>query len=280
MLVFRQAVITRHPQMNNYKFTFPPVLLLIFLLLVGCSAAQQAKKPGADPDFHLYLLVGQSNMAGRGPLDAAAKTVHPRLMMLDKSNQWVPATDPLHFDKPAVVGVGPGLTFGQILVAKAPKKVRIGLIPCAVGGSSIDGWQKGGYDQATNTHPYDDALARAQAALQTGVIKGIIWHQGESDSSPEKAAAYLPKLINLVAALRRELGNEQLPFVAGELGSYKEAYQPINRQLALLPGQIAHTAVVSAQGLNHKGDGIHFDTESARELGRRYAAAMIRLQAR
>jgi Carbohydrate esterase, sialic acid-specific acetylesterase len=273
--------------MDIYKSRFSPIrflffiffLILFFLMLVGCTVPYQGKKPGADPDFHLYLLVGQSNMAGRGALDAAAKTAHPQVMMLDKSHQWVPATDPLHFDKPAVVGVGPGLTFGQEMAAHAAKKVRIGLIPCAVGGSSIDAWQNGGFDQATNTHPYDDALARVWAARQSGVIKGIIWHQGESDSSPEKAAAYLPKLINLVAALRRELGDEQLPFVAGELGYYKEPYQLINRQLELLPRQVPYTAVVSAKGLNHKGDVTHFDTESARELGHRYAAAMIRLQA-
>jgi hypothetical protein len=267
--------------MNRFIPTcFPAVFvcLITCFILGGCSVPQRGKKPGADPDFHLYLLVGQSNMAGRAPLDAAAKTGHPRVMMLDKSNQWVAATDPLHFDKPAVAGVGPGFTFGQNLAAQAPEKVRIGLIPCAVGGSSIEAWQAGGYDKATKTHPYDEALARVRVAQQSGEIKGIIWHQGESDSSPEKAAVYLPKLIRLIAAFRRELDKEQLPFVAGELGYYQEAYKNINQQLESLPRQVPHTAVVTAKGLNHKGDGTHFDAESARELGRRYAAAMLRLQ--
>jgi hypothetical protein len=219
-------------------------------------------------------------MAGRGPLDATGKFVHPRVLMLDKAGQWVPATDPLHFDKPAVVGVGPGYTFGQDLAAHYPKKVRIGLIPCAVGGSSIEAWKKGGYDSATNTHPYDDALARVRVARQSGVVKGIIWHQGESDSSPEKAAAYLPKLQDLIAAFRQELGDAQLPFVAGELGYYQPAYKRINQQLESLPGKVPQTAVVTAKGLIHKGDGIHFDTQSARELGHRYAAAMLELQGR
>ena len=252
-------------------------VFLVFLFLAACSVAQQSKKAGPDPGFHLYLLVGQSNMAGRGLVDAASKEVHPRLMMLDQSNQWVPATDPLHFDKPAVAGVGPGLAFGLEMAGRSPKSVRIGLIPCAVGGSPIDAWQPGGYDKATDTHPYEEALTRARAAQQSGVIKGIIWHQGESDSSPEKAAAYLPKLIALVANLRRDLGDDRLPFVAGELGYYKEAYQRINAQLPLLPRQAAHTAVVSARGLSHKGDVTHFDAASARELGRRYAAAMAPL---
>lgn len=266
--------------MRSHTSKFSRITLPVFLILMvaGCSFPNRSKRPGPDPDFHLYLLAGQSNMAGRGVPDAAAKTIHPRVLMLDKANQWVPATDPLHFDKPAVVGVGPGLAFGQTLAEQASRKVRIGLIPCAVGGSSIDAWQNGGYDRPTKTHPYDEALARVQVARQSGVVKGIIWHQGESDSSPEKAAAYLPKLTDLIAALRRELGNEQLPFVAGELGYYQQAYQAINRQLQLLPRQVPYTAVVSASGLHHKGDVIHFNSGSARELGRRYADAMLRLQ--
>jgi hypothetical protein len=262
----------------NQCFPTSFLFLISFFLLASCSVPQQGKKAGPDPDFHLYLLVGQSNMAGRGAVDAASKEVHPGVMMLDKSNQWVPATDPLHFDKPAVVGVGPGLAFGLEMAGKSAKKVRIGLVPCAVGGSPIDAWQPGGYDKPTNTHPYEEALARARAAQQSGVFKGIIWHQGESDSSPEKAAVYLPKLISLVANLRRELDDDRLPFIAGELGYYQEAFQRINAQLPLLPRQVAHTAVVSARGLNHKGDATHFDTASARELGRRYAAAMVQLQ--
>jgi hypothetical protein len=263
---------------TNYS---PAVFLLLLLLgLEGCVGGLKSKKAGPDPDFHLYLLVGQSNMAGRGPVDAASKTSHPRVMMLDQSNQWVPATDPLHFDKPAVAGVGPGFMFGQEMAAASSRKVRIGLIPCAVGGSAIDSWQAGGYDKPTKTYPYDAAMIRARAAMQSGVIKGIIWHQGESDSSPGKAAAYLPKLLRLVADLRRDLGDDRLPFVAGELGYYKEAYQHINMLLPQLPRQVAHTAVVSARDLNHKGDVTHFDSASARELGKRYAAAMVTLQKR
>lgn len=244
----------------------------------ACTVARHSRQGKPDPDFHLYLLVGQSNMAGRGAVDAAGKQADPRVLVLDKDREWVPASDPLHFDKPSVVGVGPGLSFGQDLAARSGRKIRIGLIPCAVGGSPIAAWQAGGYDAATNTHPYDEALSRARHAAQSGVIKGIIWHQGESDSSPEKAAVYLPKLIQLIGDFRRELGNDRLPFVAGELGYYQPAYQPINALLKQLPEQVAHTAVVTAENLRHKGDHTHFDTASARELGHRYAAAMAALQ--
>jgi hypothetical protein len=266
--------------MNIFKTSFFPASALLsgmFFFITGCLVPGHGQKAGPDTAFHLYLLVGQSNMAGRGALDADSKLIDSRVMVLDKSNQWVSATDPLHFDKPQAAGVGPGFAFGKAMAAGSKAKIRIGLIPCAVGGSAIDSWQPGGYDKPTNTHPYDEALARARAAGQQGVFKGIIWHQGESDSSPGKAAVYLPKLITLVASLRRDLGNERLPFVAGELGYYREAYQNINTLLPLLPRQVPHTAVVSAEGLVHNGDGTHFDAASARQLGTRYAAAMGQL---
>jgi hypothetical protein len=197
--------------------------------------------------------------------------------MLNKANEWVPATDPLHFDKPALVGVGPGLAFGKEMAASSPK-ARIGLIPCAVGGSPIAVWQAGKRYEATGTHPYDDALARAKAALQQGVLKGILWHQGESDSSPDMAASYLPKLEQLIQTFRQDLSAPGVPVVVGELGYYRDQYQNINRQLSQLPERVPHTAVVSAQGLGHKGDETHFDAASARILGQQFAEKMAQLQ--
>jgi hypothetical protein len=252
--------------------------LIVLSLLLGCTSSRSAKRTQSpDPDFHLYLLVGQSNMAGRGEVDAESKEVHPQVFMLTKENQWVPAADPLHFDKPPVVGVGPGLAFGREMAAKSPG-TRIGLIPCAVGGSPIAVWQAGKFYEPTGTHPYDDALARAKVAQQQGVLKGIIWHQGESDSSPDMAAGYLPKLEQLIQTFRRDLSSPEVPVVVGELGYYRDQYQNINHQLRQLPERVPRTAVASAQGLVHKGDGTHFDTGSARTLGQRFAEKMAELQ--
>lgn len=89
----------------------------------------------------MFLLAGQSNMAGRGTVTPQDRTPHPRVLMLNQAGEWVPAVDPMHFDKP-VAGVGPGRTFG-IAIAEANPGVTIGLIPCAVGGSPIDAWQPG-----------------------------------------------------------------------------------------------------------------------------------------
>jgi len=246
--------------------------IFLFVLLAITSAqgfAQQA--PGAPLDC--YLLAGQSNMAGRAPLDDSSKLVDPKIFMLDQTGNWVPATDPVHFDKPAVTGVGPAIAFAKAMVTTTGRP--IGLIPCAVGGSPIRVWEPDS-TYLNGLHPYDDAIRRTRLALQKGNLNGILWHQGESDNNPQAAAVYLEKLTILIQRFRSEFKTPGLPFVAGEIGYFAKA-TPINNVIDQLPANVPNTAVVSAKGLTDKGDATHFDTRSARELGRRYAAAMQQL---
>jgi Carbohydrate esterase, sialic acid-specific acetylesterase len=258
--------------MKAVKYWFGSVAMLLYL--------QGSAQNSPDPGFELYILAGQSNMAGRGPLTASLKTEgNERVLTLTKDRKWVPARHPLHFDKPAMVGAGPGLAFGMAMADASPGK-RIGLIPCAVGGTPIEHWLPGAYDSATNTHPYDDAAERIQFAMQAGVIKGIIWHQGEANSAPGKASQYLIQLTELIKRFRTLTGNPQLPFVAGELGYFFTPAPNINQQLAVLPSLVANTAVAGADRLTDKGDQLHFDAASAGELGKRYAVKMLLLQKR
>ena len=244
--------------------------------MVFIAASVQAQK--IDSTFHIYLLLGQSNMAGRGEITEAYKEqLHPRVLSLSKEGTWETAKHPLHFDKPKVAGVGPGMSFG-IAMAEADSNITIGLVPCAVGGTSINTWMPGGFDAATGTHPYDDALVRIQAAMQVGVIKGVLWMQGESDAG--RSGEYLPKLVELVQLLRTVSSNNCLPFVAAELGTYKSTYDNITKEIKKLPSIIAHTAVVSSEGLTPKEDLIHLDSPSATLLGQRFAIKMQALIAR
>ena len=120
--------------------------------------------------------------------------------------------------------------------------------------------------------------------MQSGVLKGIIWHQGESDSKPEKIQVYQAKLEKLIADFRRDSGDEKLPFVVAKLGDFYVERNPnaesINKILENIPGIVENTACVDVTGLTHKGDILHFDTRSSRELGRRYAELMIKLERR
>jgi hypothetical protein len=245
--------------------------LILSLILFPITGLFAQKK---ESNFELYILIGQSNMAGRGPITEEFKNEgDPRVLMFDKNNEWVLARNPVHFDKPKAAGVGPGLAFGIEMARESPR-VRIGLIPYAVGGTSIEKWTPGAFDQATQTHPYDDALMRIRAALKYGEIKGVIWHQGEANSSEKKAPLYLVQLQQLIDRIRKEAGNPNLPFIVGELGRYREKYDLINAQLSKVP----FTAVATSEGLVHKGDTTHFDGASANLLGKRFAEKMIEVQ--
>ncbi|MBV6432034.1 MAG: Carbohydrate acetyl esterase/feruloyl esterase [Bryobacteraceae bacterium] len=239
------------------------------LLAASFAYAQEAPK-----DLQLFLLIGQSNMAGRGQVEAADKQPIPGVFMLTKDMRWVPAVDPLHFDKPDIAGVGIGRSFAKVLVRLNPK-ASIGLIPAAFGGTSLDQWKPGG-------ELYTNAAARAREAMKSGRLRGILWHQGEADSRGEETiATYRERWTKLMEALRKELNAPDVPIVVGELGEFFTARAPlapkINEQLALLPLHFPRTAFVSSAGLKDKGDSTHFDTPSVREFGRRYAHAFLML---
>ena len=126
--------------------------------------------------------------------------------------------------------------------------------------------------------------------MKTGNLKGILWHQGENDAGREETAKnYAERLAGMVKDLRAELGTEDAPFVAGRLGEFlapqtkdgKPSYWPlVNEQLDSLPKLVEDVAIVSSADLKAKSDGVHFDTTSLREFGRRYAQEMQKLQAK
>lgn len=239
-------------------------------LLAALAAPMLSLAEGKDMD--LYLLIGQSNMAGRGKLTAANRINADRVFKLDAQGKWQRAEEPIHFDKKSA-GAGLSASFARA-VADSDKDARIGLIPCAVGGTSIKRWVEGG-DLFTN------AVARTRIALKSGRLKGILWHQGESDATPARAPKWGAKFESMVKSLRREFG--EVPIIAGELGAYLEGYRDkhgnglvwreINSQLHGLEGKISRFRVVSADGLMPNRDKLHFNTESLRIFGKRYAEA-------
>ena len=261
------------------------LLVLLALVAGGCGTTLSAVPPAAEPDTPLdvFLLIGQSNMAGRGAVEESDRRTTPGVYALTADGAWALARDPLHFDKPRVAGVGPGLAFGRAMRAARPRRL-VGLVPGAVGGTSITRWVPGGYYDATDTHPYDDAVARAHAVLdEQGVrLSGVLWHQGESDSGQMSVDEYETRLAELVGRLRAEFGDPALPFVAARLApSYVAGHAgaaTVNAAIDRLV-RLPATAVVATEGLVDGGDGTHLDAASARELGRRYAAAVRRLLA-
>jgi Carbohydrate esterase, sialic acid-specific acetylesterase len=239
----------------------------IFLAAASALAGQ-----GAGQDLQLFLLIGQSNMAGRGKIEPRDVEPIPGVFMLNKEKQFVPAIDPVHFDKPTIAGVGIARSFAQVLL-KANPALKIGLIPSAVGGTSLDQWKPDG-------ELYRNALERARHALKSGRLRGILWHQGEADSGKEALAkSYRERFAAMIRQLRQDLEAPDLPVVVGELGEFHQsAFNDfLNRELALLPFSVPHSAFVSSAGLTDKGDHTHFDAPSVREFGRRYGLAFLSL---
>ncbi|MGJ8641213.1 MAG: sialate O-acetylesterase [Opitutaceae bacterium] len=251
--------------------------LVLILVVLSFSSLNAADLESMD----LYLLIGQSNMAGRGEVTDQDLEKVSRVWTLNKDNEWVAAQDPIHFDKKSA-GVGPGRSFG-IEIAQQSRSAEIGLIPCAVGGTSIRVWKPGGFDKKTKTHPYDDMLVRLKVAMQHGKIKGILWHQGEADGKMGERGTYEAALVELIERVRAECGRPDIPFVIGQLGQFEErpwsaGRAKVDQAHQAVASKLPKVGFVTSEGLPDKGDLTHFSAESARELGKRFAKEMVALQ--
>lgn len=232
----------------------------------------------------VYLLMGQSNMAGRGVLTADNRLDTTRVVKWNCRTQggdgdaWIEAVEPIVQDRD-FSGAGLAASFARALADDNPSVV-IGLVPAAEGDTKLERWMPGG-------DLYARAIRWTQAALaKGGVLRGILWHQGCGDAGQEATATtYAARLKTIVAALRTDLAAPLVPFVAGELGRYLDELQTdgrptlgywriVNAQLAEAAVGIPRMRLVRSNGLVHKGDYLHFDTPSVRTLGLRYAAAI------
>lgn len=229
----------------------------------------------AKDKFHLFLLVGQSNMLGMAKAEEEDRVAPPRVYAFNDHNEWIPAADPLQIRQHASAGVCLGRTFG-IAVAASDPSIAVGLIPAAVGSTNTGEWLSEKRDY------YSKALKMAQAASEKGTLKGILWHQGESDCLGGQFKGYRERLQTLAEKFRADLKQPDLPFIVGELGPFLEksarpGVDQVNAALKSFPSHVARSAFVSAEGLKDKGDKTHFDAASTRELGRRYAAAYLQM---
>ena len=243
---------------------------------IGCDAGAAPVVENLPPKekLHIYLLMGQSNMAGRGKVEDMDRPNNQRILSFNRNKQWIVASEPLHWDKPAIAGVGPGLAFAKAMVEKNPE-ITIGLVPCAFGGTPLSRWQKG-------ADLYEAALERAKAASQFGTIKGVLWHQCEGDANATSAPTYGARLTRMIGDLRADLGIERLPFVTGELGEFRvnrggPHAGMINEALHAVARDVPMVACTSAKDLKDGGDQLHFDAASQREFGKRYAQEVLKL---
>jgi hypothetical protein len=229
------------------------------------------------PTFHVFLLLGQSNMAGYPKAQEADRAEDPRVKVLGFDNcaatgrvtdQWDTAAPPLH--ECWNDGLGPGDYFAKTLLDIIPEGDSIGLVPCAISGERIEPFLKVGGTR------YDYIVRRARMAQEAGgVIEGILFHQGESNSGDP---SWPGKVNTLVTDLRADLALGEVPFLAGEL-LYTGGTAGHNTQVNRIPGMVTHSFVISAEGLVvDPADtqwNLHFSHDSVVEFGKRYAQTMI-----
>ena len=262
----------------------------------------------AREKVHLYLCIGQSNMQGAGsPYDAALDSPVARVIKFgsrdSKEPLFVKGGHNLTLLDTTSSNVGMGLEFGKTLLAsETDPEVVIGIINHALGSSAIEWWAPSVIDNkqvnpatGLNYYLYDEAVQRVNAATNFGVLKGVLWHQGEYNSGTNTSPnsdpnGYAARLQGLVTNLRNSFSNPSLPFICGKFVPATWTYadgspgaftglpyrSTVEAALADLPNQRTNTFCVDNNGLRGRSDQlIHFDAYSQRLLGQRYASAMI-----
>jgi len=232
------------------------------------------KLPNPD-SLYIFFMAGQSNMAGRGFVEPQDTFPNKRILTIDKSMKWIYAKEPLHFYEPSLTGLDCGVSFAKKLLDSFPEGVSIAMIPCAVGGSSIEQWLNN--ETFRGVTLLDNFKDKMNFVTDYGIIKGIIWHQGENNAKPELIPKYSQRLDSLLDIFRNLVKNDTLPIILGELGSYAQPiekqrrWDSINKVIQKIASRDKNIGLVKTEDLKHKGDNIHFDSESQRKLGERYA---------
>ena len=238
------------------------------------------KLPNPD-SLYVFMMAGQSNMAGRGFVEPQDTLPNRRILTIDKSMKWIYAKEPLHFYEPSLTGLDCGMSFAKKLLDSIPKGISIAMIPCAVGGSSIEQWLNNEtFRGVTLLDNFKDKVAFAK---DYGIIKGIIWHQGESNAKTELIPKYAQRLDSLTSSFRFLVKNDTLPIILGELGSFSKPiekqmrWDAINTVIQKIARKDKDMDLVKTGDLVHKGDNVHFDSESQRILGERYAKKYLEM---
>jgi len=271
----------------------PGLCLLAGLIFLNANAFSQ------DTNLFVFLCFGQSNMEGfpgieeqdKGPVDARLQV----LAAVDfpsvgrKKGNWYPAVPPLC--RPSA-GLCPADYFGRTLASSLPPNIKVGIINVSIGGCKIELFDKVTYQTyiasapkwMTNTiatyggNPYQHLVEMGKLAQKSGVIKGILLHQGESNTNdkewPNKVKGIYENLLKDL-----NLNAEDVPLIAGELvnADQKGACASMNKIIDELPRTIPTAHVASSAGCTCRPDHLHFTPAGYRELGKRYAEQMLPL---
>jgi hypothetical protein len=267
------------------------IYFLAIIFLVTCSHKIVAERTTYFPkrieamsnnikkeNVWVFIMAGQSNMAGRGAVEPEDTVPDKRILSINKDGGIIIAKEPLHFYEPERTGLDCGVSFAKALLKKIPDSVSILIIPTAVGGSSISQWL--GDSVYRNVKLFSNFLSKLEIAKQNGIIKGILWHQGESDANEKDIPLYKQRLHLLFSKFRSAIGNNELTVLLGELGSFSENpvnFNLINKAIHEYASEDKNSAVISTKDLKDKGDNLHFNSNGQRTMGKRFAKAYLNM---
>ncbi len=217
-------------------------------------------------------------MAGRGLVEAQDTITNPMILTINRENKLIKAREPLHFYQPSAAGLDCGLSFARELLKQAGDSVTIVMIPTAFGNTSIEQWL--GDSLFRNLNLMSNFRERMIVAKNTGTVKGILWHQGESNAQDNLIPNYKNNLTRLFSLFRKEAENNTLPIFIGELGSYSKTqarWDLINKEIHKYAVSDSHSFVIPTNDFIHKGDFVHFDSAGQRMMGQRFAEKYIQI---
>lgn len=255
----------------------------LFSLPTTVSADTHTSGKKSQNNYDVYLLIGQSNMAGRGKMtDKDTTEIIPNVFLLNEEGIPVPAQAPLNRYSSirkniSQQQIGPGNSFGDYMRRYTGRKIL--LVVNARGGSSISSWSP----ENTSHHYFKDAVERTHLALEHGTLKGILWHQGETDVE-KNTKDYSSKFIHMATRLREELNAPNVPIAIGELGQWEWAEMSriksfndsiLNDICRRLPLCVKVHSDDLKRLYKDKAKDPHFGREAQIELGKRYADALL-----
>jgi hypothetical protein len=270
----------------------PVLFVFAGLLLLGLNANSQ------DKNFYIFLCFGQSNMEGNAMIEPQDTTVDSRFQVMEAvdcpnlgrtKGKWYPAVPPLCRCR---TGLTPADYFGRTMVENLPKGSRVGIINVSVAGCKIELFDKDNFQvyaskapvwmtsiiKEYNGNPYAQLIELAKLAQKDGIIKGILLHQGESNTNdsiwPQKVKVIYNNMMKDL-----HLKAKKVPLLAGELVNADQggACASMNKIIATLPQKIPNSYVISSAGCTDSRDNLHFNAEGYRKFGKRYASKMLSL---
>lgn len=269
------------------------ILILTGILFINLQTIAQ------NPNFYIYLCFGQSNMEGQGTIETQDRTVNSRLKVMEAvscsnlgrtKGKWYTAVPPLCR---CWSGLSPADYFGRTMIENLPANINVGIVNVSVAGCKIELYDKVNYQKYTSTitedwlkniikeyngNPYAYMVEVAKLAQKDGVIKGILLHQGESNTGDSQWPAKVKAIYNnLIADL--SLNPDSVPLLAGEVVHADQGgiCASMNTIIARLPQTLPNSYVISSSKCTDATDNIHFNSAGYRELGKRYARKMLSL---